>query len=68
MNKFQSRLYELRTEADLSRKDLADKLKVSPRLISYWEQGARECSFDMLIAIADLLGTTTDYLLGRTDF
>lgn len=59
---------ELRVEKNMPRAELAEKLKVSIRLISYWETGARECSFDMLIAIADLFGTTTDYLLGRCEY
>ncbi len=67
MNEFGRRIIELRAEAGLTRKQFAEKLNVSPRLISYWETGGRECSFDTLIAIADLFGVTTDELLGRTD-
>lgn len=67
MNQFESRLNELRSEKNMSRAELAEKLHVSTRLISYWETGKRECSFDMLIAIADILDTTVDFLLGRTD-
>ena len=43
-------------------------LSVSVRLISYWENGERECSFDMLMAIADIFGVSTDYLLGKTEY
>ena len=68
MNKFDSRLRELRAEKNMSRAELAEKLHVSVRLISYWETGKRECSFDMLIAIADVFDTTTDYLLGRSEY
>ena len=68
MNKFSERLKDLRAENGLTRAQLAEKLNVSPRLVAYWENGQRECSFDMLIAIADLFASSADYLLGRTDF
>lgn len=68
MNKFSERLKDLRAENGLTRAQLAEKLNVSPRLVAYWENGKRECSFDMLIAIADLFASSADYLLGRTEF
>ncbi len=68
MNKFSSRLRELRIEKNMSRAELAEKLRISIRMISYLETGKRECSFDMLIAIADIFDTTTDYLLGRSEY
>ena len=68
MNKFSERLKDLRTENGFSRLQFAEMLKVSERLVGYWENGQRECSFDMLIEIADKLNTSTDYLLGKTDF
>ena len=68
MNIFGKRLNELRQEEKLTRAELAKRLNVSVRLISYWEKGERECSFDTLIQLADLLNTTTDYLLGRTEY
>ena len=68
MNKFSEQLSSLRTELNLSRLQLAEKLNVSVRLISYWENGQRECDFDMLIKIADLFSVSIDYLLGRKDY
>ena len=67
-HKFLERLYELRMESNLSRAQLAEKLNVSVRLISYWENGQRECDFDMLIKIADLFSVSIDYLLGRKEY
>jgi len=32
-----------------------------------YEQGYRDIPTDVLIALADLYHTTTDYILGRTD-
>lgn len=62
------RLKELRSEGRITRAALAEKLNISVRTISYWETGKRECSFDMLIKLADIFDTTVDYLLGRTDY
>ena len=67
-NSFAKQLSSLRTENNLSRAQLAEYLNVSIRLISYWENGQRECDFDMLIKIADLFSVSIDYLLGRTDY
>ena len=67
-NQFAEQLNGLRTENNLSRVQLAEKLNVSVRLISYWENGQRECDFDMLMKIADLFSVSIDYLLGRQDY
>ena len=63
-NIFGKRLNELRLEKKMSRKDLAKTLFVSERLVCYWENGSRECNFDMLITLAKIFGVTSDYLLG----
>lgn len=68
MNKFSENLKYARGESGMTRAELAKKLNVSVRLISYWECGRRECSFDMLAAIADVFSVSTDWLLGRTDY
>lgn len=68
MSSFASRLKELRVEKGYTRQKLADTLSVSERLISYWENGLRECDFEMLIKIADLLDVSIDYLIGRVNF
>ena len=67
-NTFFEQLSILREENNLSRAKLAEILNVSVRLISYWENGQRECDFDMLIKIADLFSVSIDYLLGRKDY
>jgi len=65
MNLFAERLKELRTETNLSHANLAKKINVSERLISYWENGKRECDFDMLLTLANIFSVSVDYLLGR---
>ncbi len=67
-NKFSERLSALRAEEKMSRGQLALRLNVSVRLISYWENGERECGFDMLLRIADIFSVSCDYLLGKTDY
>ena len=67
-NKFAEQLNSLRQENSLTRAQLAEKLNVSVRLVSYWESGQRECDFDMLIKIADIFSSSIDYLLGRKDY
>ncbi len=67
-NIFYKRLQELRQENNLSRTYLAEKLNVSTRLISYWENGKRECDFDMLIKLSTFFSVSIDYLLGKTDY
>lgn len=64
MNSFKERIKELRQEKGISRKQLAQKLFVSERLISYWENGKRECDFDMLISLSKFFQVSVDYLLG----
>lgn len=65
---FNENLKALRIEKNISRKQLSEVLNVSLRLISYWENGERECSFDMLIKIADYFDVSIDYLLGRKEY
>lgn len=67
MNKFAQRLKELREDKGVSRTQLAQDLFVSVRLVSYWESGERECSFDTLIKLASYFNESIDYLLGYTD-
>lgn len=66
-NKFSEQLLALRLDANLSRAELSKKLNVSVRLISYWENGQRECSFDTLLKIADIFSVSVDFLLGREE-
>ena len=60
------RLKMLREEKGLTQKDLAEKLSLTPKAISFYELGSREPSGDALIHMAHILGTTTDYLLGNS--
>ena len=67
-NKFGEQLKTCRLESGKSRAELALALNVSVRLISYWENGKRECDFDTLLRLADIFNVTVDFLLGRKDY
>lgn len=54
-----------RIKKGYTQKYIAEQLKVSLNTVSRWEKGERTMSVDNLILLADLLNTTTDYLLGR---
>ena len=59
------KLRELREARGMSQRMVADQIGVSYGMVTLWEQGKRNLSMRTLIALADLLGCTTDQLLGR---
>ena len=60
------RLKHLR-EGKYSQEELADILKVSNVTISNWENGVQEPRSKRVSELAEVLGTTTEYLLGKDD-
>lgn len=62
---FHRRLRETRLEKGLNQAELAQKTGLQPSAISHFESGRRAPSFDNLRVLADVLGVSTDYLLGR---
>lgn len=61
------RIKDLREDHDLKQQTIADYLQCSQVCYSYYERGARDIPTDVLCKLADFYGTSTDYLLGRTD-
>ena len=61
------RIKGLREDSDIKQKELADALGVSQRAYSHYENGPRKLPLDILIALAEYYGCSTDYLLGRTE-
>ena len=61
------RLHDLREDADLYQKDMADYLHCSQVTYSRYELGTREIPLESLNALADFYGVSVDYLMGRTD-
>ena len=61
------RLRDLREDNDLTQAKLAKKLGMSQTGYSKYETGENDIPTQILIKLADLYGTSIDYLLGRTD-
>lgn len=61
------RLKYLREDAELSQKELAKALGVSPSTIGMYESGKRTPDSEMLTRICDFFNITVDYLLGRSN-
>lgn len=64
---FSERLAYLRKNKKLTHQNMADSLGITRQGYGYYENGKREPDLNTLQKLADLLETTTDYLLGRTD-
>jgi len=63
----QARLRAARKARGLSQEELAKFVNTTKGTISNYENGYSTPSNEMLLKLADVLNTTTDYLLGRTD-
>ena len=61
------RLRDLREDHDMSQRQLAAILGITQPQYCLYEQGYRDIPTDILIRLADLYDTSTDYLLGRTN-
>lgn len=61
------RIRELREDSDMTQQQVADYLSMKQPQYNRYERGFRDIPTDMLIALADLYKTSTDYILGRVD-
>ena len=64
MVEFGQRLRALRKQKNLTQKQLAELIGVKNSIISFYEIGDRFPSPEVIIKLAAVLGTSTDYLLG----
>ena len=60
-------IQDLRTDADMSQKQLSEILHISQRSYSHYETGSRNIPVEMLIRLANYYDISVDYLVGRTD-
>ena len=67
MKIFQQRLEQLRKENRLTQKQMADILNIKQPSYARYEDGTTQPSLEKLVIIADTLGVSVDYLLGRED-
>ena len=61
------RIKDLREDSDMKQKEVAEKLFINRSTYSSYENGARGIPTEILSKLADIYGTSTDYLIGRTD-
>ena len=61
------RLRELRTNSNLTQKELAEKISTTQTTIGKYERGELEPNFEILKKLSSIFGVTTDYLLGLED-
>jgi len=59
------RIKDLRLERGLSQQELGKMINVTKVSICGYENGTRTPSLETFVILADILGTSTDYLLGR---
>lgn len=67
MINYYRRLRDLREDHDLSQKQVAQYLNIAQTQYSRYERGVRDIPTDLLIRLAWLYKTSTDYLLGLTN-
>ena len=64
---FGERIAIAREQVGLTQQQLAEKIGTIQRVISSWERETVALRADQLTALADTLGVSVDYLLGRQD-
>ena len=64
---YYKRIRDLREDNDLTQAQVAEYLNMKQPQYNRYERGLRDIPSDILIALAKLYNTSTDYLLGLTD-
>ena len=64
---YRTRIRNIREDHDLTQRQLAALLHMPQPQYNRYEQGLRDIPTTILIELADLYHTSTDFLLGRTD-
>ncbi|MGN0547073.1 MAG: helix-turn-helix domain-containing protein [Acutalibacteraceae bacterium] len=67
MDNYYPRLKDLREDHDYSQQYIADYLFMKQPQYSRYERGLRDLPTDVLIRLAKLYNTSTDYILGITN-
>ena len=66
LNNYYPRLRDLREDHDFSQQKVADYLGMKQAQYNRYERGIRDLPTDILIRLAKLYKTSTDYILGQT--
>ena len=64
---YYKRLRDMREDFDLTQRDIAAKLGIAQSQFFLYEKGYRNIPTDLLVKLAEIYDTSTDYLLGRTN-
>ena len=67
MSCYYPRLRDLREDRDFSQQYVAEYLSMKQPQYSRYERGLRDIPTDILIKLAKLYNTSTDYILGLTN-
>lgn len=67
MNNYYPRIKDLREDHDFSQEYISKYLGMKQPQYSRYERGLRDIPTDILIKLAYLYHTSTDYILGLTD-
>ncbi len=67
MNNYYCRIKNLREDSDYTQNFVAQYLGMKQSQYSRYERGLRDIPTDILIALAKLYNTSTDYILELTD-
>lgn len=62
-----TRIRDLREDHDKTQVEIAARLNMTRSVYRRYELGQREIPTWALVKLADFYGTSTDYILGRTD-
>lgn len=65
--KYIKKLYDLRTDNDLTQEDVAQILKTSKQNYGRYENGKRKLNIEDLITLSKFYKVSTDYILGLED-
>ena len=63
----ETRMKDMRTDHDLSQKEVAEAIGISQRKYSYLETGVQAWPDELLVKLAAFYHTSVDYLLRVTD-
>lgn len=67
VDSYYPRLKDLREDHDLTQSEIAKYLGMKQPQYSRYERGVRDVPSDVLVRLAQLYHTSTDYLLGLTN-
>jgi len=68
MKTFSERLKDVRTDAGMSQRDVAESVGITPSAYANYEQNLREPSLGVLVKICEVLDVSADFLLGIEDW